>query len=249
MLAIETTRLLADGANPLFLQLLTDKRSWQVSLFCDDRINGLRKPLKQLQVTWNVDQQFITKGFAHPEPRLGPQLVDFILRIAPCSKKLRRAHLQLLELRQIGEMFDKWQDWWLEVNEVERQIRRLLGRNRQHLRPEDKPALKQLKSQLVQLEEQTPPPFHLAEYVELVDNISAASGEAVLQALVAGAQNLRGEPVQKFLSSWFSVLRHTSKKPALLIRLITAQGQLLKQKWPNQQAEKQSWLADAAFYR
>ena len=120
-------QLAVDGAPPALLQLIGDRRLWDVACASSAYVWGIAGALKLMRTDNVRDAKFMAAGAPRPASELGGQLVTFALALAGRDPEVCARQLRLLEILWPPEMLLEWETWWTKADNFEREVRRFLA--------------------------------------------------------------------------------------------------------------------------
>ncbi|MCP4380017.1 MAG: hypothetical protein GY798_01070 [Hyphomicrobiales bacterium] len=228
---LQSLELLADGSDPVLLQLLADDRCWEVPTTIEDYRDRLKRALNERPAARAVDGAPAGFQIDRAKPRLGGELVSFVSSLSGTPRQSRQRRVVLLERLVTDELLDGWARWWAKADALERAVRRLGHRQRRssELKSERRRLEKRINTELEKRR-----PFSWTTLEGLVDRLSDAASAKAFEALIGCLDHVglsvRGQSiVRTFLHQWDDVLGTPARGKGVATRLLQAQRDLFTQ--------------------
>lgn len=249
-LVLRCIQLLADGSGAGLVELLGDRRSWDIPLSHGDLHMRLKKGLNALTDD-DVDQALraLAEGPPRPAARMGPALADFALSLTTQSRTQRIRRLQLLQALSPEKGLEEWERWWTKYDGFERQAHATLKTARLWF---DRLAVKRCRALGAEIKaELALPPLAFWRKV-----VSAGTGEAFAAASPKAFANLLdclrllsgswgGYAMSDiFLCSWEGAFQAHERGWGVIENLLAAQRRMLEQAGPGD-PRRQAWICES----
>ncbi len=240
---LKLVEFLDSGVDAAFLDLLADRRCWEVPLFHGGFAEQLKKALKAHRSGNSTARKALSLMFTRPSPQLGQNLVDFICSLDSGGRKVQQKRLRLVRLLIDDHTLTQWDQWWDRVGALEREVKTITsgapyGRI---VREECRALEERIESDLA-----PPLPIRWKDVLNYTDDFCGKPPSKTFDALVDCLETLRGLPngrnfVHRFLEQWTWEFQTLRQGWAIIANLLAEQHTLLKN-LGSVEPERLSWV-------
>ncbi len=227
---LKCIQLLEDGADTSVLDLIVDRRCWEIPLGHDGFPGRMTHALKAFRSGDRVAGKPHASGFGRAEHRLGRDLVGFICGLNDRNRKIQHRKLRLLRLLVSPGHLERWQAWWDKAGAIESQVRSILGGGK-HSRG-DKVRCRALEK-LIHSELKAPRPIRWRDLDEFAHafctNATPKAFDTLSDCLeILNRSHDSQDHAHRFLEHWFWEFHAPRKGWKIVIALLSEQSKLLE---------------------
>ena len=238
-------QLLVEGCDPALIEFLADRRIWEVPLAHSDLPLQLQNTLRRFRKGQEFDKRLIVEGFQKPTAKLGSDLVTAIERVIHLTKTARAQQLRLLANLLPRDELTEWEEWWLEVELLERKTRSLLSKPRGRRLPPGLTTQVRLLEEEIKDAPEAPRVFRLANLSKHVEVICTETPPGVFAKLLSCLQLLEGKHKDEFtreifIEEWATAFGRFPNRFGVIEQLLKAQHSLLQLTACD--PEKEAWV-------